>query len=146
MNFLMVFDFTQFWLDGRPGNEYFWISHKISGRLTPMTSLGVHPQWFEITLNRYERFLLLCMWEMKDILLTSALQWVTFLNKNSAHKIWAKKDNEIKVSFHHCSKNPYIFISSYTSFSNSWLCQKTQIASRDAKPLMYLYLLRVDIA
>ena len=111
-----------------------------------LTPLGVHPQWFEITWNRYERFLLLCMWEMKDILLTSALQWVTFLNKNSAHKIWAKKDNEIKVSFHHCSKNPYIFISSYTSFSNSWLCQKTQIASRDAKPLMYLYLLRVDIA
>ena len=26
----MVFDFTQFCLDGRPGNEYFWISHKIS--------------------------------------------------------------------------------------------------------------------
>ena len=23
MNFLMVLDFTQFWLDGRPGNEYF---------------------------------------------------------------------------------------------------------------------------
>ena len=60
MNFLMVFDFTQFWLDGRPGNEYFWISHKISGHLTPMTPLGVHPQWFETTWNRYERFLLLC--------------------------------------------------------------------------------------
>ena len=44
MNFLMVFDFTQFWLDGRPGNEYFRISHKISGHLTPMTPLGVHPQ------------------------------------------------------------------------------------------------------
>ena len=40
----IVFDFTQFWLDGRPGNEYFWISHKISGPLTPLTPLGVHPQ------------------------------------------------------------------------------------------------------
>ena len=59
MNFLMVFDFTQFWLDGRPGNEYFWISHKIFGHLTPLTPLGVHPQWFETTWNRFERFLLL---------------------------------------------------------------------------------------
>ena len=41
---LMVFDFTQFWLDGRPGNDYFQISHKISGLLTPLTPLGVHPQ------------------------------------------------------------------------------------------------------
>ena len=39
----MVFDFTQLWLDGWPGNEYFWISHKIFGHLTPMTPLGVHP-------------------------------------------------------------------------------------------------------
>ena len=30
MNFLMVFDFTQFWLDDRLGNVYFQISHKIS--------------------------------------------------------------------------------------------------------------------
>ena len=60
MNFLMVFDFTQFWLDGRPGNEYFWISHKISGLLTPLTPLGVHPQLFKTTVwNRYEWFLLL---------------------------------------------------------------------------------------
>ena len=44
MNFLMVFDFIQFWLDGWPGNEYFWISLKISGHLTPLTPLGVHPQ------------------------------------------------------------------------------------------------------
>ena len=57
MNFLMVVDFNQFWLDGRPGNEYFWISQKISGLLTP---LGVHPQWFETTVwNRFEQFLLL---------------------------------------------------------------------------------------
>ena len=48
MNFLMVFDFTQFWLNGRPGNEYFIISHKISGLLTP---LRVHPQWFETDLR-----------------------------------------------------------------------------------------------
>ena len=61
MNFLMVFDFTQFWLDGRPGNEYFWISHKIFGHLIPMPPLGVHPQWFETTWNRYERILLLCI-------------------------------------------------------------------------------------
>ena len=59
MNFLTVFDFTQFWLDGRPGNEYFWISQKNSGHLTPMTLLGVHPQWFETNWNRYKRFLLL---------------------------------------------------------------------------------------
>ena len=60
MHFLMVFDFTQFWLDGWPGNEYFWISHKISGLLTPLTPLGVHPQLFKIAVwNRYERFLLL---------------------------------------------------------------------------------------
>ena len=61
MNFLMVLDLTQFWLDGWPGNEYFWISHKISGHLTPMTPLGVHAQWFETTWNRYEGFLLLCI-------------------------------------------------------------------------------------
>ena len=36
MNILMVFDFTQFWLDGRPGNEHFWISHKISDLMTPL--------------------------------------------------------------------------------------------------------------
>ena len=49
MNFLMVFDFIQFWLDGRPGNECFGISHKIFDHLPPMTPLGVHPQWFETT-------------------------------------------------------------------------------------------------
>ena len=38
------FDLTQFWLDGRPGNEYFCIYHKISDVLTPLTPLGVHPQ------------------------------------------------------------------------------------------------------
>ena len=51
MHFLMVFDFTQFWLDGRPGNEYFWITHKISDLLTPLTPLGVRPQWFETDLS-----------------------------------------------------------------------------------------------
>ena len=40
----MVFDFTQFWLDGRPGNEYFWISHKISDLLTPLRPLDLYPQ------------------------------------------------------------------------------------------------------
>ena len=44
MNFLMVFDFTQSWLDGRPVNEYFQISHKISDLLTPLAPLGVHLQ------------------------------------------------------------------------------------------------------
>ena len=52
MHFLMVFDFTQFWLDGRPGNEYFWIPHKISDLLIPLTPLGVRPQWFETYLSR----------------------------------------------------------------------------------------------
>ena len=46
MNFLMVFDFTQFWLDGWPSNEYFWISYKISG------------------------LLLLCLWHMPDLYLS----------------------------------------------------------------------------
>ena len=45
----MAFDFTQLWLDGRPGNEYFWISYKIFGLLKPLTLLGVHPQQFETT-------------------------------------------------------------------------------------------------
>ena len=54
MHFLMVFDFTQFWLDGWPGNEYFWIPYKIYGLLTPLTPLtplGVRPQWFETDLS-----------------------------------------------------------------------------------------------
>jgi hypothetical protein len=51
MHFLMVFYFTQFWLDGRPGNEYFWILHKICDLLTPLTPLGVRPQWFETDLS-----------------------------------------------------------------------------------------------
>ena len=42
MHFLMVFDFIL--LDGQPDNEYFGISHKISGLLTPQTPLGVHLQ------------------------------------------------------------------------------------------------------
>ena len=47
----MVFYFTQFWLDGRPGNEYFLISNKISDLLTPLAPLGVRPQWFETDLS-----------------------------------------------------------------------------------------------
>jgi hypothetical protein len=43
MNF-DAFDFTQFWQDGRNGNEYFRISYKISDLLTPLTPLGVRPQ------------------------------------------------------------------------------------------------------
>ena len=38
---IMVFDFTQWWVDGRPGNEYFSIPHKISDLWTP---LGVRRQ------------------------------------------------------------------------------------------------------
>ena len=48
MHFIMVFDFTQFWLDGRPGNEYFSISNKICDLLTPLTPMGVHPQCLQI--------------------------------------------------------------------------------------------------
>ena len=48
-------------MDGRPGNEYFQISHNISDLLTPLTPLGVHTQWFETAVwNRYEWFLLQC--------------------------------------------------------------------------------------
>ena len=77
MNFLMFFDFTQFWLDGRPGNEYFWISHKISDHLTPMAPLDVHPEWFETAWNRYKRFLLL--WDCITVFLGSLsfLWWAT---------------------------------------------------------------------
>jgi hypothetical protein len=51
MHFLFVFNFTQFWLDGQPGNEYFLIPHKISGLLTPLAPLGVRLQWFERDLS-----------------------------------------------------------------------------------------------
>ena len=44
MHFSLVIDFPQLWLDGRPGDEYFLISHKISGLLIPLTPLGVHLQ------------------------------------------------------------------------------------------------------
>ena len=44
MNFLTVFDFSQFWLDGRPGNKYFLISHKISDLLTSLRPLDLYPQ------------------------------------------------------------------------------------------------------
>ena len=37
-----VFSFS--WLDWRPGAAYFWISHKISGLLTPLTPLDLYPQ------------------------------------------------------------------------------------------------------
>ena len=58
----MVFDFTQFWLEGRPGNEFFWISHRISGLLTPLTPMGMHPQWFKSTVwNRYAIVTILCL-------------------------------------------------------------------------------------
>ena len=65
MNFLMVFDFNQFCLDGRPGNEYFWISHKISDLLTPLTPLGTHgcasAVFAEnVIWNRLKRFLPVC--------------------------------------------------------------------------------------
>ena len=45
---MMVFDFTQCWVDGRPSNEYFWIPHKISDLLAPLTPLGVCPQYLLI--------------------------------------------------------------------------------------------------
>ena len=49
----LFYYFTQFWLDGRPGNEHFSIFHKISDLLTPLTLLCVHLQWFEtIVWNR----------------------------------------------------------------------------------------------
>ena len=41
MHFIIVFDLTQFWLDGQPGNEYFWIPYNISGLLTPLIRMGV---------------------------------------------------------------------------------------------------------
>ena len=38
-------------------------SHKNSDLLTPLTPLGVHPQWFETTVwNIFKQFLLLCLW------------------------------------------------------------------------------------
>ena len=41
---ITIFNFTQWWVDGWPGNECFWISHKISDLLTPLTPLSVRPQ------------------------------------------------------------------------------------------------------
>ena len=83
MNFLSFFYFTQFWLDGRPGNEYFYISHKISDLLT---SLSVHLQWFETTVwNRYERFLLQCERIWLDIkqLIKRKIWIVSFVSRQS---------------------------------------------------------------
>ena len=38
-------------------------SHKNSDLWTPLTPLGVHPQWFETTVwNIFKQFLLLCLW------------------------------------------------------------------------------------
>ena len=43
----------KFWQNGWPDNGYFWIPHKISGLLTPLTPLGVPPQWFETDLSHW---------------------------------------------------------------------------------------------
>ena len=52
----MVFDFIQFWLDGWPGNEHFWISHKISD--TPDTPGGASVVFPENEIwNRLKQFL-----------------------------------------------------------------------------------------
>jgi hypothetical protein len=66
MHFLMVFDFIQFWLDGRPSYEYFWIPHKISDLLTPLTPLGVRPQWFETDFSHssYSAVVIRTYWEI----------------------------------------------------------------------------------
>ena len=45
--FIMVFNFTQFWVDGRPGNKFYCISYVVSNLLTPLGFLGWHQQWFE---------------------------------------------------------------------------------------------------
>ena len=115
MNFLMVFDFTQFWLDGRPGNEYFWISHKISGLLTPLTPLGVHPQLFKTTVwNRYERFLLLwygcteqVFWHNKIQKQKSFTKWINYLtelvfSKNVCMCISRNKNDPSESNSNHC--------------------------------------------
>ena len=45
---IMVFDFTPWSVDGRPGNEYFSIPHKICDLMTPLTPLGVRPQCLQM--------------------------------------------------------------------------------------------------
>ena len=51
MYFLKVFYLSPFWLDGWPGNQYFWISHKISVFFTSLTTLDMHRQWFETDMS-----------------------------------------------------------------------------------------------
>ena len=113
MHFLMVFDFTQFWLDGRPGNEYFWISHKISGLLTPLTPLGVHPQLFKTTVwNRYEQFLLQCATPLLTISLGRS-QKQACVNKKStpAITIFSKKTKPgNQPQSCHLQFLPYLFL------------------------------------
>ena len=40
----IVFEFTQWWLNGRPGNGWFWISHNFSDLVTPLRPLDLYPQ------------------------------------------------------------------------------------------------------
>ena len=68
----MVFDFIQFWLDGRPGNEYFWISHKISDLLTPLRPLDLYPQ---------------CLLKMK-----SEIDWSNSSQCGIQNNLWSKRD------------------------------------------------------
>ena len=39
----MVFDFTQCWVNDRPGNVYFLIPHNFSDLLTPLRPLDLYP-------------------------------------------------------------------------------------------------------
>ena len=70
--FSMVFDFTQFWLDGQPGNDYFWNSHKNSDHLTPLTSLGLHPQWFETDCSNSSQSEKVCLYLIQGFLIGEA--------------------------------------------------------------------------
>ena len=80
----MVFDFIQFWLDGRPSNEYFWNSHKISDLLTPLTPLGVHPQ---------------CLLKMQSETDWSNSSQCVLSTKNSLwhYRLWSFKTKDTKL-------------------------------------------------
>ena len=58
-----------------------------------MTPLGVHPQWFETTWNRYERILLLCFEDVNEILLIKQLNLsnVFFQKKEEIHDAFIEK-------------------------------------------------------
>ena len=57
---IVVFNFTQFWVGGWPGNTYFWISHIVCNLLASLGLLGLHPQCSAVVWNEFKQFLPQC--------------------------------------------------------------------------------------